>query len=246
MSRFPNAFASIRRVGIEVANLPGSRRRLLTRLKTRGPATIADLAADLELSGEAIRQQLAPLERELWIEREALPPSGEPGRPPGRYRLTLKGEGLFPKQTGTLAIALADAIHSELGEAALERVLARVTDTRVAALGGPRPELPLGEQLERLRDIYGADDPFIEIEKLADGYRLIERNCPFLDMAMARPILCSSTVTALTRLLGTKVEREDRFQDGHGRCSFRVYEGRPMDVSSLRFTREPPVSKKAE
>jgi predicted ArsR family transcriptional regulator len=233
-------------VGIEVANLPGSKRRLLTRLKTRGPATIADLAADLALSGEAIRQQLAPLERELWIEREALPPSGEPGRPPGRYRLTLKGEGLFPKQTGTLAIALADAIHSELGESALERVLARVTDTRVAALGGQRPELPLADQLERLRAVYGVDDPFIEVEQLADGYRLIERNCPFLDMAMARPVLCSSTVSVLTRLLGTKVVREDRFQDGHGRCSFRIYENQPIDVTNLRFAREPSVTKKVE
>ena len=233
-------------MGIEVANLPGSKRRLLTRLKTRGPATIADLAADLALSGEAIRQQLAPLERELWIEREALPPSGEPGRPPGRYRLTLKGEGLFPKQTGTLAIALADAIHSELGESALERVLARVTDTRVAALGGPQPELPLPEQLERLRAVYGVDDPFIEVEQLADGYRLIERNCPFLDMAMARPVLCSSTVSVLTRLLGTKVVREDRFQDGHGRCSFRIHENQPLDVTNLRFAREPSVHKKVE
>ena len=232
-------------MGIEVANLPGSKRRLLTRLKTRGPATIADLAADLALSGEAIRQQLAPLERELWIEREALPPSGEPGRPPGRYRLTLKGEGLFPKQTGTLAIALADAIHSELGESALESVLARVTDTRVEALGGAQPDLPLAEQLERLRSVYGVDDPFIEVEQVADGYRLIERNCPFLDMAMARPVLCSSTVSVLTRLLGTKVVREDRFQDGHGRCSFRIYENQPLDVTNLRFARE-PAHKKAD
>jgi predicted ArsR family transcriptional regulator len=219
---------------------------LLTRLKTRGPATIADLAADLALSGEAIRQQLAPLERELWIEREALPPSGEPGRPPGRYRLTLKGEGLFPKQTGALAIALADAIHSELGEVALERVLARVTDTRVEALGGARSDLPLAQQLERLRAVYGVDDPFIEVEQISDGYRLIERNCPFLDMAMARPVLCSSTVSVLTRLLGTKVVREDRFQDGHGRCSFRIYENQPVDVSNLRFSREPSVPKKPE
>jgi predicted ArsR family transcriptional regulator len=233
-------------VGIDVGNLPTSKRRLLTRLKTRGPATIADLAADLTLSGEAVRQQLAPLERELWIEREALPPSGEPGRPPGRYRLTLKGEGLFPKQTGALAIAMADAIHSELGDEALERVLARVTDTRVAALGGPRPDLPLAEQLVHLRSVYGADDPFIEIEQVADGYRLIERNCPFLEVAMARPVLCSATVSVLTRMLGRKVVREDRFQDGHGRCSFRVLENQPIDVSNLRFAREPQVQKKAE
>jgi predicted ArsR family transcriptional regulator len=215
------------------------------RLKTRGPATIAELAADLGLSGEAIRQQLAPLERELWIEREALPPSGEPGRPPGRYRLTLKGEGLFPKRTGLLAVAFADAIREEMGEEALEQILARVTDARVLDLQGSRGDAagPMSEKVARTRGIYGADDAFVDLEKVPDGYRLIERNCPFLDVALARPVLCSSTVTTLTRVLGCRVVREERFQDGHGCCSFRIYEDQPVDVSGLRFEREPDHKK---
>lgn len=214
------------------------------RLKTRGPATIAELAADLGLSGEAIRQQLAPLERELWIEREALPPSGEPGRPPGRYRLTLKGEGLFPKQTGSLAVAFADAIREEMGDEALEQILARVTDARVLGLQGARGEsAPLAEKVARSRGIYSPDDAFVDIEKVPDGYRLIERNCPFLDVAMARPVLCSSTVTTLTRVIGRRVVREERFQDGDGCCSFRIYEDEPVDTSTLRFEREPDPKK---
>lgn len=233
-------------MGIDVTNLPNSKRRLLMRLKTRGPATIADLAADLGLSGEAIRQQLAPLERELWIEREALPPSGEPGRPPGRYRLTLKGEGLFPKQTGALALAFADAIREEMGDDALEQILARVTDARVLGLQSSHPDIPLEHKVANLRSIYGANDAFVEVEKVSDGYRLVERNCPFLDVAMARPLLCSSTVTTLTRILGREVVREERFQDGHGCCAFRIYEDQPVDVSRLRFAREPERKKPTE
>jgi predicted ArsR family transcriptional regulator len=230
-------------VGIDVTNLPISKRRLLMRLKTRGPATIAELAADLGLSGEAIRQQLAPLERELWIEREALPPSGEPGRPPGRYRLTMRGEGLFPKQTGSLAVALADAIREEMGDEALELILARVTDGRVLGLQGTGGDVPLSEKVASLRGIYGADDAFVDLDKVPEGYLLIERNCPFLDVALARPVLCSSTVTTLTRLLGRRVVREERFQDGDGCCSFRIYEDQPVDVSHLRFEREPERDK---
>lgn len=224
---------------MDVTHLPTSKRRLLLRLKTAGPATIAELASDLCLSGEAIRQQLAPLERESWIEREALPPTGEPGRPPGRYRLTLKGEGLFPKQNGALAVAFADAIREEMGEAALEQILAHVTDARVLGLQSDREDLSLAEKIANVRSIYGADDTFIDVEKVPEGYRLIERNCPFLDVALARPVLCSSTVTALTRLLGRKVVREERFQNGDGCCSFRVHEAEVVDVSQLRFAREP-------
>jgi len=71
----------------------------------------------------------------------------------------------------------------------------------------------------------------------------VERNCPFLDVAMARPLLCSSTVTTLTRILGREVVREERFQDGHGCCSFRIYEDSPVDVSHLRFAHEPERKK---
>jgi predicted ArsR family transcriptional regulator len=87
------------------------------------------------------------------------------------------------------------------------------------------------------------DDAFVEVEKVPEGYRLIERNCPFLDVALARPVLCSSTVSTLTRLLGRRVVREERFQDGHGCCSFRIHEDEPVDVSTLRFAREPERDK---
>ena len=155
-----------------------------------------------------------------------MPPSGEPGRPPGRYKLTLEGEGLF-QQTGALALAFADAIREEMGDDALEQILARVTDARVLGLQSNHPELPLESKVASLRSIYGANDAFVEVEKVSDGYRLIERNCPFLDVAMARPLLCSSTVTTLKRLLGREVIREERFQDGHGCCAFRIYEESP-------------------
>ena len=54
---------------------------------------------------------------------------------------------------------------------------------------------------------------------------LIERNCPFLDVANRRPALCSVTVNTLSRLLGRRVERVRTFQNGHGRCAFRIVHG---------------------
>ena len=64
------------------------------------------------------------------------------------------------------------------------------------------------------------------------GYRVIERNCPYLNAAMKRPALCSVTVNSLTRLLGVRVDREERFQNGDGRCVFRVYADEPVRQGS--------------
>ena len=78
----------------------------------------------------------------------------------------------------------------------------------------------------------------METEKTEDGYRLIERNCPFYNTAMRRPNLCSISVNALTRVLGVRVFREEKFQEGAGRCVFRVMANEPVDTESLQFALE--------
>jgi predicted ArsR family transcriptional regulator len=67
------------------------------------------------------------------------------------------------------------------------------------------------------------------VEQVENGYRLIERNCPYINTAMNRPSLCSVSVNALTKALGVRVEREEKFQNGDGRCVFRIHADEPVD-----------------
>jgi predicted ArsR family transcriptional regulator len=226
-----------------LADVPEARRRLLLHLKERGDATIGQLTAHLGTSGEAVRQQIVMLVRAGWIRRHRTEPKTGAGRPAARYRLTADAEKLFPKRYQDLAVMLVDIVADALGTEALTTVLRRVTDLRVAALAPHIDGKTLPEKVEALRAIYEGDDPFIEVEPTRDGFRLVERNCPFLDVALSRPLLCSSTVSVLTRLLGRHVEREDRFQDGCGRCSFRIYADRPVNPQ-FSFREEPPRAPK--
>ena len=67
------------------------------------------------------------------------------------------------------------------------------------------------------------------------GFYLVERNCPYYNTAMRRPILCNVSINALTRLLGVRVERDERFQNGDGRCVFHVHADQPIDASAWEF-----------
>ena len=71
---------------------------------------------------------------------------------------------------------------------------------------------------------------------------LVERNCPFQNVAMERPKLCSTTVSTLSRLLGVRVERVKTFQGGDGMCAFRVHSDEDID-SDFRFAFEPNGNK---
>jgi len=204
-------------------DLPKLKRALLLRLK-RGRAPITELAGSLRVTGEAVRQQLAALERKGWVRRREAPRSGAPGRPRALYSLTVAAEELFPKSYDALAFEVLDVASHQLPMEAREKVLAALAQARVRRLEPAVRGLPLEKRLEKLRSFYAESDPFMSVEKKGEEWRLVERNCPYLSVAMRRPAICSVTVHALSRLLGRRVSREERFQHSHGRCAFIVKE----------------------
>lgn len=220
--------------------MPDSRRAILTTLKQRGPATIAQLADALGLTGEAVRQQLLQLHRDGWVEAriERSEERARTGRPATIYRLSEAGDHLFPKQYDLFTVTMIDAIAEEIGTDALTKVLARLTDDRVSAVGGGLRGLTLAQKVAALKSWYFEDDPFMDIEASGGSYSLKERNCPYLNTALRRPMLCSISVNALTRLLGYRVVREEKFQNGDGRCVFRVLQDQPIDPDSWEFRLE--------
>ena len=209
-------------------------------LKRGGAATIAHLANELDLTGEAVRQQLLQLQREGWIE-PVISRGGNrarTGRPAASYQLTEAGDHLFPKHYDALNVAMIDAITEELGEDAAKRVLRHVAEEKVALTEPALRNLSLPERIRALKDWYLAGDPYMEIDEVDGDFRLIERNCPFINTAMRRPALCSVSVNALIRLLGVRVAREEKFQNGDGRCVFRIYAKEPVDSASWDFKLE--------
>lgn len=217
--------------------MPDSRRAILLALKREGPSTIAYLAAELQLTGEAVRQQLLQLQREGWIEAKIARDQerGRTGRPATRYNLTEAGDHLFPKNYDLLNVAMLDAVVDELGPDAATRVLKRVADERVNAAEAQVRGRSLAERVEALKSLYFESDPYMQVEPAPDGFYLVERNCPFYNTAMRRPVLCNVSVNALTRLLGVRVDRDERFQHGDGRCVFHVHADQPIDAAAWQF-----------
>ncbi|HYE58492.1 MAG TPA: hypothetical protein VD948_08295, partial [Rhodothermales bacterium] len=217
----------------DLAHLSEIRRTLLARLKHAGPATTAELAAFARVTYEAVRHQLTAMQADGLVAKRKEPARRSAGRPTHRFVLTTAGDHLFNKRYDALTVELIDAVSSVLGKEALERLLARLTDERVRAWAPRLEGLSVEDRLVALREIYLDDDPFTAVETGEGGIRLVERNCPYLNVAAGRPALCSVTVSTLTRLLGARVVREERFQTGDGRCAFRVLTDQPVEPGTF-------------
>jgi predicted ArsR family transcriptional regulator len=185
-------------------------------------ATISELAGVLHLTGEAVRQQLLLLHREGWVANDV--PKGDrhrTGRPASIFKLTPSGDHLFPKSYDELAASLLEFASDQ-------DPLARLADAKVQSIEPSLRELPLPAKVDVLKSFYNAADAYMSIETTRDGYRLIERNCPYYNVAMANDSICSVSVDVLSRVLGVRVERDETFQGGHGRCAFRIFADQPL------------------
>jgi predicted ArsR family transcriptional regulator len=194
----------------------------------------------LKLTGEAVRQHLLQLHREGWAQpqRRERVDHGRNGRPATFYALTAAGDHLFPKNYDEFAVTLMDAVAQEIGAEGLQRILGRITDSRVSSIDPLLRDKTLGDRVEVLRNFYFEDDPFTSVEVVKDGYRLVERNCPYSNLALDRPAVCAVTVNTMTRLLGVRVRREETFQKGDSFCAFRVWAEEPIDASDWPFRPE--------
>lgn len=214
---------------------------ILACIKQQGEATNADIADKLGVSYEAVRQQLRRLEAtQLVASRKQRDEDQRAGRPTQVYALSPAGDHLFPKAYDDLALALIDTLATALGPQALQEVLASFTDENVRQWAPHLRNKTLLERLEALKGIYLEDDAYMEVsrDEASGTLRLVERNCPYLNIASRRPALCSVTVSTLSRLLGHMVTREKRFQDGDGRCVFRVHLDQPVSADLFRFAFE--------
>ncbi|WP_374935084.1 helix-turn-helix transcriptional regulator [Neobacillus driksii] len=220
-------------MSFRVDQMSEPRRRIVQFIKNNGSSSMSELASFLDISGEGVRQHLLQLEKEGWVTRHS--ENNGVGRPVQQYRLTTAGEHLFEKNYDHLTIEVLDTLANSLGEEAVKHLLSAMIETRIVQWEPKLKGLPTDERLNVLKDFYKKDDSFMEIENKNHTYSLIERNCPFHNVALQRPILCSVSVSVLTHLLGCTVKREKRLQNGDGCCVFQVLLDEPVGENTPRI-----------
>ena len=198
-----------------------ARRQVLDRLKARGEASAAELAADLGLTVAAARQHLAGLERDgLAAHRTEV---GGRGRPAHRYVLTPAADALFPQRYGELAgevLAHLDELDPDLVPAVFERRRRRRVEHALARLEGR----PFGARVRELARILDEDGYLADVERVDPRtWRIVERNCAILDVARRYGLACSSELAFLREALpDADIERVGHLLAGAHGCAYVV------------------------
>ena len=197
--------------------------RILSTLKTRGALGIPDIAKVLDVTVEAVRQQMAKLQAEGLVDAESRP-AGR-GRPTQIWRLTGAGHARFPDTHAEMTVQMISAVINVFGDKGMDQLIgAREEAMRASyreALHGARS---LKARLERLADIRSREGYMAEFRPEGDGFLFIENHCPICTAARACTGFCRSELQLFDDLLGpgASVSRVEHVLAGARRCAYQV------------------------
>jgi predicted ArsR family transcriptional regulator len=198
--------------------------RILFRLKTRGPQTIAALGEAFGVTSEAVRQLLVKAEADGLVGYEDRREGR--GRPKRLWRLTESGHARFPDRHADLTVGLLGAVRAEFGEAGLDRLIARREAEQLAAYQAVTAKAATLEgKVRLLADLRDREGYMAEWRREDDGsLTLIENHCPICAAAATCQKLCRSELSIFQAVLGRDavVERTDHVLAGARRCAYRV------------------------
>ena len=197
--------------------------RFLILLKTRGPQTAADLGRTAGVTAEAARQQLVRLAASGLV-ASSTEPHGV-GRPAQLWSLTGAANARFPDAHAELAAGLIRTVRTQLGEAALDRLIdARAAESRAAYAKALEGSADLGERVARLAEARTREGYMAEARKEGDSYLLVENHCPICVAAKACQGFCRAELDTFRAVLGpgASVERTEHIVQGDRRCAYRI------------------------
>lgn len=177
--------------------------------------TADELAAALEVSRNAVQQQLTALEGDGLVEVLKLRSTG--GRPSRAYTLTEAGMELFPRHYAQLAGSLLRHVRSTFGEEGLERLLSRMASELGEAV---RPRLEGKEGEARLREVVAILDELGYGAFLDAHGRVNAVNCVFHQLARTTDAVCRYDTAVLRTLLGSDLDHLACMRDGRPACVF--------------------------
>jgi len=196
------------------------RETILAFLKTRGHATLGEIAAHLEVSKQGALRHLETLE-EAGLATVSSAEAAGPGRPEHVYKLTAAAGERFPDGHRELTSELVDFMSQQQLREFFARRAARLEAEYAPRLAGLDFEARVRE-LARLATEHGH---MAEVVEVADGGLAIRHcNCPIQDVAARTGLPCINEQQMYERLLGTDIARTTWMAESADDCTYVIKE----------------------
>jgi predicted ArsR family transcriptional regulator len=204
---------------------------LLAILRERGPLSIAQLIAAMDVTATAVRQRLVRLMAAGLIQRQiAKPPRG---RPSHKYLLTEKARRQVGSNFADLTLALWQEIRSIPNPEIRAGLLKRIAKSLAKIYGGALPGGTITERMHEVAKLMSDRNVSFSVVNGSPAQKtspLHERSlpiltadaCPYPDLAEQDRGICAVEKMLFSELLGEKVRLSQCRLDGATCCQFET------------------------
>ena len=194
--------------------------RILQTLLRKPKLTINDLAEAVEINPISVRHHLSNLEKEGLISAEE--ERHGVGRPRLVYSLTEDGMERFPTKylrlTTRLLSQMKETIPGPMVAQLFNQVAEDLADQYAADIKG----LNMEERLDFVKELLAQEGFTVEWE-LKDGqYEIHEISCPYYQIGVAHPEVCTMDQTLISRMLAVPANKVQCILNGGAHCTYVV------------------------
>ncbi len=207
--------------------MQATRQQILDFIRRQGRATVKDLDSFLHLTPTGVRQHLTVLERESLV--VAHEERGRVGRPALVYKLTVKGDALYPKSYDQLANALLEEVRALTGAQALQTLLRRVAANFAKPYEERLDGRSLAERVQEATLVIQERGCLAEASQEGGDWLIKQYTCPFPTVAGENSCACSLDVEFVRQLVGADARLTTSLLRDDAACTFRI---RPVEVPS--------------
>jgi DeoR family transcriptional regulator, suf operon transcriptional repressor len=202
--------------------LSGMSGRVLTLL-CGGRRTVNELAAELQLTDNAVRAQLDRLQGAGLVAQAGSRPGTR--KPHADYEITPAARRLFPTAYEPVLNQLLRLLAHRLPPDQVLTLLADAGEQLLAPVLGPSGNGSPRQRLTRLVEKLGPAGAGLELRE-HDGHLAVRAcGCPLASVTADHPQLCDRLASVLTRLLGAPVTQACDRSD-FPKCRFEIAPGR--------------------
>lgn len=198
-----------------------TRERVVRSIHVNGPSTAAALAERVDLTPAAVRRHLEQLLADGEIQAREIRTLGMRGRgrPAKEFFLTDSGSRRFEQQYDDLAVQALRFLAEAAGDQAIREFAERrmsFIEERFPAVAAAHPDYTPAQVLAQVL----TDDGYAaSVQSLPMGEQVCQQHCPVAHVAHEFPQLCEAETAAISRVLGSHVQRLATIAHGDGVCT---------------------------
>jgi len=200
--------------------MKSTRDKILQTLLEKPRSTINSLAEAVGINPISVRHHLTNLQMEGLVEGQE--ERHGVGRPRLVYILTDEGVERFPTRYMQLTTRLLSQMKDTMPGPVVANLFNQIAEDLVSKYANNVESMSMEERLNLVKEILSHEGFNVNWEKKDGQYQINEVSCPYYQIGMTHPEVCSVDQTLISKMLALPVSKVQCILSGDAQCTYLV------------------------